>query len=272
MSVEVGQQYETTAAITDRTGAFVTPSQIHLDVTLPDGTATNIDGSIVTDSTGNYHADYTMTQEGLHTFTWSTTGPVTHKTDFANANIFRSVVGIDEVRQFINDDDTTRDDILRQIMASATELAEGVVGSCVQRTYTNERVPGFEKQVIRLPHTPVISVTSISSVYPGGPSWGAADLILYPDSGTIEPSSLIPFWWGPWSATYVAGRAVIPQRVQLAVKEIVFDLWAIQRSFGLDEMEPGPEETARYEQMLASYDMPPHARALLDREAMPGFA
>ena len=270
MSVEVGSQYRSTLTVTDATGALVNPATKVLTVTLPDGTTAT--PSVVSDGTGLFHSDYTIAQEGLHVFVWTTTAPVTSRTDYLNANVFRSVIGIDEARQFINDTDTTKDPILRQMMAAATELAEGIVGSCIQRTYTNERIPGFDKQVIRLPHAPVISVTSIVSVYSGGPVWNTADLIIYPDSGTVEPTSLIPFWWGPWSATYVAGRLVIPERVQLAVKEIILDLWATQRPYGLDEMEPGPEDTARYEQMLASYEMPPHARALLEREAMPGFA
>jgi len=273
MSVEVGSQYRSTLTVTDATGTLVDPATHVLTVTLPDQTTAT--PSVVRDSLGTFHSDYTLTQEGLHVLVWTTTAPTTSRTDYLNANIFRSIVGIDEARAFINDDDTSRDDILRQIMASATELAEGIVGSCVQRTYTDERVPGYERQVIRLPHAPLVSVTavqSITSVYAGGPSWTVSNLIVYPDSGTVESADLIPFWWGPWKATYTAGRLVIPQRVQLAVKEIILDLWATQRSYGFGTLEPGPEDTARYEQMLNSYDMPPHARALLEREAMPGFA
>jgi hypothetical protein len=82
----------------------------------------------------------------------------------------------------------------------------------------------------------------------------------------------MPFWYGPWSAVYTAGRKVIPAGIQLAVKEIIYDLWAIQRPFGLDSMELSPEQTASYESLLGQYEMPPHARSLLEKEALPGFA
>jgi hypothetical protein len=49
-------------------------------------------------------------------------------------------------------------------------------------------------------------------------------------------------------------------------------MWSIQRPYGADELEPGPEATARFEQMVATYKIPPHAMALLSTESMPGFA
>lgn len=273
MSYEVGSQYRSVLTVVDSTGALVDPTTKVLTVTLPD--QTTVVPAVTRDSLGTFHDDYTLTEEGLHQFMWVTTGPVTHRTDYINAGIWRSVIGLDEAKAFVNDTDDSLDDIMRSIMATATELAEDIVGNCVQRLYTDERIPGFDKQVIRLPHGPlptVNAVTSISSVFPGGPSWAGTDLIVYPDSGTVEPLNMIGFWWGPWKATYTAGRLVIPEKVQLAVKEIIYDLWAIQRPYGADSLEPGPEETARYEQMIAGYNMPPHAKAMLEAEAQPGFA
>jgi hypothetical protein len=275
MPVEVGQQYETTAVVTDRTGALTMPGQIHLNVTKPDTTVTNLDSSIVNDSLGTYHADYTMTMEGLHTFVWNTVGPTTYKTDVQNANVFRSIVGIDEARDFAGYEEGDRDDVFRMVLAAATEKVEDIVGSCVQRRYVNDRVPGNAAQVIRLPHAPLPSdqtVESIVSVYPQGPSWtDPTQFVVYPESATVELSGLVPFWRGPWKATYTAGRSVIPVKIQMAVKEIIYDLWSTQRPYGTSALEPGPEDTARFEQMLASYDIPPHAKSLLEGEERPGF-
>ena len=92
------------------------------------------------DSTGVFHADYTFVQEGLHCFAVSTTGPDTFKSDFVNANIFRSIIGIDEARTYIGETDTSRDDILRQVMAALTEKIESVVGICVPRLFTNDLI------------------------------------------------------------------------------------------------------------------------------------
>lgn len=273
MSVEVGAQYRSTLTVNDATGALTDPSTRVLTVTLPDQTTATPTPS--RDSVGTFHADYTMTMEGLHKFVWTTTGPNTTRTDYVNASLFRSVVEIDDVKNFIGDVSTTSDEILRQIMMAATEKAENIVGICVQRTYTNERIMGYNAQVLKLPHGPlpsITAVTSISSVFPTGPTWTTSDLIVYPDSGTVELASQLAFWYGPWQATYTAGRAVIPEGILIAVKEMIYDLWSIHRSYGSDDLEPSPAETSQWEQTLVSYDIPPHAKTYLEPYEMPGFA
>lgn len=273
MSVEVGSQYRMTMTVRDATGALVDSSTQTAIATLPDQSTSAL--SVVHDSLGTYHADYTGVQEGLHKLVGTTTGPVTYKTDYVNFNVFRSVIGIDEARLYVGYTEGDRDTIFRAVLASATELAESIVGTCVQRTFTNERISGYQAQVLRMPRGPLptdTSIASITSVWPGGPTWVTADMIIYPDSGTVELASMIPFYMGPWKATYTAGRLVVSEKIQLAVKEIIYDLWSTQRPYGADSFEPGPEDTARFEQMLASYDIPPHAKALLESEAQPGFA
>lgn len=273
MSYEVGSIYRAAFTVMDDTGALADPAAKTVTVTLPDQTTAT--PTINRDSLGTFHADYTLAQEGLHKISVQTTGPLTNKTDYVNAGVWRSIIGVDEARSFVGidaDEDITS---LRQILAAATEMAEGIAGSCVQRRFVNERVTGVSRQVIRLPHAPLPSETAvetITSVYPGGPTWDNSMLIVYPDSGTVEVSSLwIPFWYGPWKVTYTAGRLVIPERIQLAVKEVVFDLWSLLRPYATDRLEPGPEDTARYEQMIAGYTMAPHAKAMLELEAIPGF-
>lgn len=274
MSVEVGSQYRFTFTVTDATGTLITPASYSVTAKLPDGTSAS--PSVVQDSTGTFHADYTGTQEGLHTFIAQTTGPVTYRSDYVNFNVFRSIIGIDEARNYIGYTEGDRDDILRMCMAAATELVESIVGACVQRRYVDERVPGSNANVIRLPHAPLPtdqSVETIKSVFPTGPVWtDPTQFVVYPDSGTVELYSLVPFWRGPWKVTYTAGRLVIPQKIQLAVKEIIYDMWSNQRPYGASDLEPGPEDTARWEQMLASYAIPPHAEVLLESEEQPGFA
>lgn len=272
MSYEVGSVYRVAFTTRDDTGALVDSTTQTVTVTKPDQTDSTL--TVNRDSLGTYHADYTFAGEGHHRFVVVTTGPTSHKTDYANAAIWRSIIGVDEARAYVDIASTEDMTILRQILAGATELAEGIAGACVQRTYTNERITGRQKLALKLPHGPLPSetaVTSITSVYAGGPTWATADLIVYPDSGVVEPINLIPFYWGPWKATYTAGRMVIPERIQLAVKEIVTDLWAMQRTYGATSLEPGPEETARIEGLIAQYVISPHAKAMLELEALPGF-
>jgi len=271
---ELGQPYRFTLKVYDATGALTNSSTQTVTVTLPDQTTTT--ASVINDSTGVYHADYTpVVQEGLYKFQGVTTGPVTSKTDYVPFNIFRSIVSIDEARVFAGYVEGDQDALFRQVMSAATEKAESIVGNCVQRRFVNDRITGYSAQVLRMPHGPLLTdtaVESVTSVYPGGPSWVTADFIQYPDSATVELLNWLPFWYGPWKATYTAGRLVIPEKIQLAVKEIIYDFWSTHRPYGLDKLEPGPEETARWETALAQYEMPPHARAMLESEEMPGFA
>jgi hypothetical protein len=275
MANEVGSLYRSSLAVTDVNGDPVDTVTQVLTITLPD--ATTVTPSATHDSTGDYHVDYQFVQEGLHVFHWLTTSPNTSKTDYVNASMFRSVISLDEAKDFVNYGNSTNEDILRQIMAAATELAENVVGSCVQRTLTNVTIPGVTKSAIRLPKGPLpttTAVTSISSMLLGGTTWlqSNGDFVVSPDSGVVYLSGQSPFVLGPWRATYTVGRLVVPQAVQLAVKEIIYDMWSTQRPYGADELEPGPEATARFEQMVSQYVMPAHASSLLGIHEMPGFA
>lgn len=275
MANEVGSIYRSSLTVTDATGVAADTSTQVLTVTLPDQTTAT--GSVVHDSVGKYHADYTFVQEGLHKFVWTTTGPATSQSDYVSASQFRSIISLADAKNFVNFGNSANEDILRQIMAAATELAENVVGSCVQRLLTNVSIPGSTKPAMRLPRGPLpteTAVTSINSRWVGGPVWtqAAGDLIVSPESGVVYLSSMTPFFMGPWKATYMVGRLVVPQSVQLAVKEIIYDMWSTQRPYGADEMEPGPEATARFEQMVSNYVIPAHASTLLATQEMPGFA
>lgn len=274
-ALEVGGSYRSAFVVTDLSGVPTDATAV-LTITLPD--QSTVTPSVVHDSAGNYHSDYVFVQEGLHLFNWVATGAVSSsKADYIPVNQFRSVIGLDEAKTYISFDNTGgREDVLRQIMAATTELIEDVAGTCVIRTFTNERIVGRTAMVIKLPHAPlpsVTAVTSISSVWSGGATWLQSnnDFVVFPNSGTVQLRSQSPFYLGPWQATYQAGRAIIPHKIQLAAKEIIYDLWATQRQFGMDDLEPSPQDTARWEQMLSMYKIPPHAMAMLSAEERPGF-
>lgn len=274
-ATEVGATYISSLSVVDESGDATDASTFVLTVTLPDQTTAT--PTVDHNGTGSYSVSYTFTQEGLYKFQWVTTGPATTKTDYVPVTEFRSVVSLDDVKSFVNYDSSGgKEDLLRQIMAAATELIEEVVGTCVIRTFTNERVTGRTAQVIRLPHGPLPdedAITQIQSVWNGGPTWTSDndDLIVYPESATVELASFLPFYFGPWKATYKAGRYIISQKIQLAALEICLDLWASQRPYGMDSLEPGPVDTARWEMMINTYKIPPHAMELLLGEERPGF-
>jgi len=274
MATDVGSVYRSSIQVRDGTGSLTNPATKVYTVTLPDGTTQT--PAISTDGTGLFHADYKMAVEGLHAVNWVTTSPDMSKTDYENAVVFRSVVGLAEARSFLGLNDTSQDETLRVFMMGATELAESVVGTCVIRT-VSDHIPGYVRPAIRLPQAPLPdanAVTSIASVWTNGPAWDATLLNVYPDSGVVEPKDMRGFWFGPWVASYKCGRKVIPVGVVMAVKEIIFDLWATQRMPQADQLEPGLDQTAVYEAtMPVGYDIPPHARALLAGVGeIPGFA
>ena len=132
-SAEVGQAYRSSIVVSDSAGTATDASSVTLTVTLPDQTTAT--PSVTHDSTGHYHVDYTLAQEGLYKFAWVTVSPYTAKTDYVPATLFRSVVGLDDVKTFVNFNSTSDEGLLRQIMMSATELIEEVVGVCVIRTF-----------------------------------------------------------------------------------------------------------------------------------------
>jgi hypothetical protein len=110
-------------------------------------------------------------------------------------------------------------------------------------------------------------VTALASVYPSGPSWAPADLIVATHPGTIRHAGLIPFWYGPWVCTYTAGRTEIPEPVAEGIKEVVFDLWSQMRGLSADVAESGLEALP----VPPYYRLPPRALAAIKGHEMPGF-
>ena len=278
MAIDVGGTYRSEYKVYNDVGVLTPPSTKTFTVTLPDQTTTS--PSITTVVAGSYYSDYVIAQEGLHKFVWVTTGPVTSKTDYENAWLYRSVVGLQEMKEYLSQVTTSQDPLIRELMHSATEMAEKIAGTCVITTFTDIDIVRTNKPVIRLPRGPLVNTTNnitISSMWPGGPVWthtaGTPALIVHKNSATVEPISQQGFYMGPWKATYTAGRTVVPQRIVLAVKMIVYDLFSIHRGNLADPLSPDYDEMSTMESRIPSgYEMPTQARALLKRESRAGFA
>ena len=63
-----------TVAITTPSGTAVDPTAITLRIQTPDGVVTDVSGTVVHASTGNYYANYLPIQVGLHQYEWTGTG------------------------------------------------------------------------------------------------------------------------------------------------------------------------------------------------------
>ncbi len=83
------------------------------------------------------------------------------------------------------------------------------------------------------------------------------------------------FYYGPWLATYSAGRKIIQPDILNGYQEIMWDLWAIKRNVTADQEDPTFAEVASFEASLAipaNYRIPIRALAFLEPHYMPGFA
>jgi hypothetical protein len=225
-----GQVYRSSITVYDLDAQ---PSSVTLVVTKPDGTT--VPGTVPgawTQSGRDYTAfyDYTLPTVGLFTFTWTTQGPGTAPApEFVNVRQFLSLCSLSEIKTHLNITGTGSDDELANFMHCAAELVENKVGICVRRAFT-ERVASARNGAMVLSYSPILSVTSITSVQPSGPAWGPTDLIVDNDAGIITTQwAAMRFWYGPWDVVFTAGRAQIPERFVQAQKEQVRHLWETQR-------------------------------------------
>jgi hypothetical protein len=63
-----------------------------------------------------------------------------------------------------------------------------------------------------------------------------------PATGTCWPADGLGFWWGPWLATYTAGRAVVSETIIHAAKEQLRHLWETQRGAQPPQLLAGEQE------------------------------
>jgi len=282
MAVDLGAVYRATFTTVDNSGALADPSEVTLVVTYPDQTSdtlTYTGTDISRASIGSFYVDFTTDQEGLWKFAWSSTTPVNSITEYESVVAYRSIVSMADMKQYLHVTSTTQDSLLRDLMHDATELIEKHCGTLVTRTFTDDHIPGYYKSALRMPHGPIIDATSditITTYWDGGPTWTQTEgggFIVNPYAGVIELKSRISFWDGPWKATYIGGRKIIPGRLVLAAKIIIDDLWALHRETASDPLSPSyDEEMAMMERMPVGYEMPPQAWNLVKREKRPGFA
>lgn len=274
-----GQVYRSTYTIYGLDGP---PSKVALAITKPDGTAEApapaTGEPAVTGQDYTWTVDYTLPAAGLYGFTWSSDSPDTSRpTDWITCTEYRSILSLADAREYLDIRDTSRDEVLLGTLAGITALIERHVGACVIRAVTNEVIPGTTLRALHLPSGPVPaadSVTSVASLYPGGPSWAAGDLVVTPTSGTVRRADGHRFWGGPWQWSGTAGRLVITPDITEGAKAALFDLWGAQRGVSADSIEPSMEEVAAYETGVPpGWRLPPRVTQFLDGEKMlTGFA
>jgi len=230
--IDTGQVYHATLTIRNQASP---PSTAALTITLPDGTTTSpaVGTGAASGSDWLIAYDYQTVQAGLHKAAWQTAGPGTAVVDYFNVRAFVSILSLAEAKAHLSAGSvaswTIDDDELRNFLQAVTEAIESKVGPCVRRTVTQRIADTCNSQLV-LNQAPVIAVTSVTSVWTGGPSWDTALLILDSDAGIVTTQlGAIPFYYGPWDVAYQPGRAVVPERFIHAAKELLRHLWETQR-------------------------------------------
>lgn len=232
--IDTGQVYQATLTVRDATGTLINADTVTLTITLPDGTTTTPAVTNPPAVTGQYVYDYPTTQAGEHKFAWTTTSPGTAATDYINVRDYASILSLAEAKNSLSTGTaaatwTGDDNELRDFLAAVTEVIETKTGPCVRRTVT-QRINDTCSGVITLTQYPVLSVTSVTSVWTGGPTWTGSSLVVDEDAGTVTTQlGAVPFYYGPWDIATVVGRTIIPERIIHAAKELLGHLWETQR-------------------------------------------
>lgn len=255
-------------ALTTRNAAGTpeTDAGVVFTVTKSDGTTST--PATTNPSTGVYQALYVTTQAGRHFWSATTTshGP---QSGVFNVEPLAStaIVSLADVKSHLNIVSTTDDEELRSAILAASEWVESKIGPVARRTFS-QVVRGRGAPII-LDNAPVISVTSVTPA--GGVAFDALTLDVDLDAGLIYPaygSTWPTYSYGATTVVYVAGRPVVPEPVQWAVKEYVAWLWDTQRGPAqaspaqadlADQLATGTFATVprRIEQALEPYALAP---------------
>jgi hypothetical protein len=285
LAYDIGQVYEASVDIT-ADGIPVNPSQCVLTVTWrnPAGPQTSAfaltpgpgQGQLPPPApAGHVFYDWTFTEPALYKFAWVPAGPGAPTSDYVSCRNYIAVMPLAEAADWLGVRDSRQFPKVRMALALATKLAEDVVGTTVCRRFVDDFIPGSTRPVIRLPHAPLpdsSSVESVRSVIDGGPAWGPADLYVNPAAGTIRLKSQLPFYFGPWLATYTGGRIEVSEAVVGGTREILWDIWATQRWLFADSTEPEMGDVALFEGRLPPGWTPPRrAMEWFGSEQQPSF-
>jgi len=259
-----GQTYRASITVGDNS---VPASTVTLTITKPDQTIVTVSNPVNSPpGSGTYYYDYVLPMVGLYQISWATTGPSTAPLpDYINVRNYISIVSIAEAREHLKKTTDASDEELGKFMMAATELVESKVGICVPRQLTDRVDEGRLRIVV--PGHPIMSVSSVTSIWPGGPAWDSTVLHFDAEAGIIYQVPPFDFWWSPWDVTYTVGRQVIPERFIHAAKEQLRHLWETQRGGQPPALLQGEEEFTT--ETGFSFTVPRRVLELLEADIIP---
>lgn len=143
-----------------------------------------------------------------------------------------SIVTLTDVKAQLNisASDTSDDVELQGYIDAATAAVETQLGQVVDQRTAVDRLDLVGSSVFLLQSTPVISLTSITSL-DGTQTWSVSPSVMHVDSTsgcvTVLSGASVS---GPVLVTYQAGMVAVPANVRLAGLIIIQHLWETQRS------------------------------------------
>jgi uncharacterized phiE125 gp8 family phage protein len=264
---DLGATVRLTAECRDPGGTLTTATTAAVTVTLPNGTA--VTPAVTAPETGRYQADYVTTAPGRHTVRWVWTGPAAAYTDVFDVQQAAppAILSLADAKQHLNITSTRDDDEVRFWTNTATRAVEFYTGPVITRTFTElHRVQ--DVAALALLKTPVVEVTAVEQVRPGGVAYDVQDLTLDGMTGVLaryDGGRLS----GPLQITYTAGRTMVPENITAAARIILEHLWRTQRP-NRGGLAGGGEDYAVSEPIPGlGYAVPNRALQLLEPDRLP---
>jgi hypothetical protein len=233
VAIDLGDVQPLGLEITSDGTTLANATSVTVTVTLPDGTSSGA-FSPSNPSTGVYTYSYTPTVVGRHSVRWVATGTnagaFTDVFDVADPALL-PVVSLAELRTALKLTVTTSDELLREILDEATDLAERRVGRALRRkTVVESHAGGSSGILLRQP--PALSITSVVE---NGTTLDASAYFVRASSGVLyRGTDTAPYFWpaGTVVVTYVAGYADPPSAAKRGVKAIAKWLYQSEQNMG----------------------------------------
>lgn len=112
---------------------------------------------------------------------------------------------------------------LQMYIDALTNVIESYIGPVEEQNVT-ETVTGQGAAVVLL-QTPVLTLTSLTPIEPGGAAVDVTRLHVDSASGVVAYADHSQFSCGPWTAVYAAGYPGLPPNIKLAALLLLQHLW-----------------------------------------------
>jgi hypothetical protein len=250
-----GQPVLLSFTLTNAAGQLVNAvaTQPVVTVILPDlTTATPV---VSNASTGVYTVTYKTTETGHHTVAWvcaDATNPGGYADEFDVWSLqSTNVLSQADAKAIlsIQPANTAYDDLVQKVNASITEWLEWYCGAIVPKTVVERlRVGGLTVQLSQPPVNSLVAWSSVPAqfsadttrVVPAPPSpmfpimvygvtYPLSQLYADPESGIVNHTSGLPFYYGPYLWQYNAGFSVIPYGIRYAADVTLRHLYGLER-------------------------------------------